>query len=877
MKSKKKLFISLFLVFAMLILTSSPVFSAGVNEDIAPSTVVDNNLSSSTTIDSTTIDIFSLNKSECMISEYVNAKDFNAASHIQRLADEEELDTYVFLNSDGSKSVYYMDENVKFVDKNGDVQEKDISLISNTDGYSITRNEFDLHIPTSASSGISMSYEGYDVKITPQTTVRVSPAKKVDDSVVYDGFFGTNTSLKYTPMLSGVKEDVIMKAYIPNASFNFIIDTDGLGLYNNKGEYYLAESESSKAVFNLGKVIIYDAIGKPGYGTMTVTTLTEGQKYMLSLSAPEEFLTDPTTVYPVTIDPTLTVSDDDDSNGDIEDTILYTNLPSVNYGSFRYLSLGYVDSAHGVGRVAIRIPGLYNSEDYNYISSNDIMSVKFYCMDNSGNSDQNINLYRITSPSWNEDEVTYDDGVIFSTEMNWGKSMPHGDWTDFDITSLVQGWKNGTYSAQSGFMLVNSDEMSSESMKKICSSEFTIPSYRPYVVMRYRAYIPEGTYIIENARTSKNIDIENKTMANGTIIHQWDYHGEPTQQWIISHHSDIYYTIKSAQNSAYYLSVQNDASGDAAIVLKSGTVTDGMKWEIIKVSDNKYKIISKSGTENNKALSLSSSTSTANGNDVVQRTYTDDSSYEDEWILYRINSMPTVNLELIYDGAYKTRYSDAQDRITYHARALRKVYMKSFGIWVNYFTPTQFVSYADANCYPSPTQACDHVSDTSCYNSWLSDEEEIHLEDLHHKNFANIWLRIPLPDLSQTVKASFVGHNCCSVKRDGDGNFISHGSHGANGVAYSNSGTCLITNFGSNQSELKTLIHEFGHFYGVQDHYDNGVPSTDQMNYDAGEDIFSEYCMYGEKLHDGIVLTNLTICEGCQRTIRTNMNKFNHE
>ena len=877
MKSKKKLFISMFLVFVMLVLTSSPVFSAGVNEDIAPSTAVDNNLSALPTIDSTTIDIHSLNKSECMISEYVNAKDFNEASHIQRLADEEELDTYVFLNSDGSKSVYYMDENVKFVDKNGDVQEKDISLISNADGYSITRNEFDLHIPTAASSGISMSYEGYDVKITPQTTVRVSPAKKVDDSVVYDGYFGTNTSLKYTPMLSGVKEDVIMKAYIPNASFNFILDTDGLGLYNNKGEYYLAESASSKAVFNLGKVIIYDAIGKTEYGTMTVTTITEGQKYMLSLSAPEEFLTAPTTVYPVTIDPTLTVSDNDDSNGDIEDAILYSNLPTVNYGSFRYLSLGYVDSSHGVGRVAIRLPGLYNSANYSSISSADIMSVKYYCMDNSGNSDQNINLYRITSPAWQEDEVTYGDFITYSTEINWGKSMPHGDWTDFDITSLVQGWKNGTYSAQSGFMLVNSDETSSACMKKIFSSEYTIPSYRPYVVMRYRAYISNGTYVIENAETSKNIDIENKTMANGTIIHQWDYHGEPTQQWIISHHSDIYYTIKSAQNPAYYLSVQNDASGDAAIVLKSGTVTDGMKWEIIKTSDNKYKIISKSGTVNNKALSLSSALSTANGNDVVQRTYTDDSSYEDEWILYRINSMPTVNLELIFDGAYKTRYSDAQDRITYHARALRKVYMKSFGIWVNYSVPTQFVSYADANCYYTPNKACDHASDTNCYNSVLYTNGTIDLEGLHHKNYKNIWLRIPMPDLTQTVKASFVGHNCCSVERDGNGNFISHGSSGIYGVAYSNSGTCLITNFVSNQSERKTLIHEFGHFYQVQDHYGNGAPTTGQMNMDAGEDIFSEYCIYGEKRETTSVLGNLTICEGCQRTIRANMNTFDHE
>ncbi len=97
-----------------------------------------------------------------------------------------------------------MDENVKYVDKNGDIQEKDISLVSKSNGYGIVRNEYDLHIPTVASSGISMTYDGFDVKIIPQTAVKSVPAKKVNDSVVYEGFFGTNTSLKYTPMLSGV-------------------------------------------------------------------------------------------------------------------------------------------------------------------------------------------------------------------------------------------------------------------------------------------------------------------------------------------------------------------------------------------------------------------------------------------------------------------------------------------------------------------------------------------------------------------------------------------------------------------------------------------------------------------------------------------------
>lgn len=512
MKNIKQSFLAILLVLCFLVLNVSTIVASAVESD----TVYDKSESAYEMLESAgSIDkeqfsplvLESLDSAECMISKYVSADQFNRASHIERLYAEEELDTYVFLNSDGTKSVYYMDENVKFFDKNGDVREKDISLVSKSDGYGIVRNEFDLHIPNSATSGISMSYNGYEVKITPQSTARTAPARKVGETVVYDGFFGTNTSLVYTPMLSGIKEDVIMKAYIPSAEFSFVLDTDGLGLYNNGEGYYLAESESSEVILELGKVIIYDAIGKPDYGTMNVTTVTANQKYILSLSAPEEFLTDPTTVYPVTIDPTLTVSDTATGDGAIEDTVLFSGRPTKNYGDYKYLSIGYVDSTYGAGRVAVKLPGLYNSVEYQNITASEITSVKFYCRDSSGNSAQNINLYRITSAAWDENTVTYGDSVTYSTATNWGTSLPSGTATAFDITTLVKGWKNGTYTATKGFILINPNETSASYKKAPYSSEYTTTSYRPYVVFTYET---DGTLDISNGNKTADI-IEGET------------------------------------------------------------------------------------------------------------------------------------------------------------------------------------------------------------------------------------------------------------------------------------------------------------------------------------------------------------------------------
>lgn len=481
----RKRSISVFLVLCFLIISISTPTTEAISSIVSNETSVTVNEHMISVEETVPIVIDSLNKNECMIGEYVNSQDFNAAEHIKRLPDEEELDTYVFLNENGSKSVYYMDENVKYIDAAGAIKEKDISLVAKSDGYGIARNEFDLHIPTVATSGIEMSHEGYTVKIIPQSTVKNVSAQEVNDSIVYDGFFGTNTKLKYTPMLSGIKEDVILETYIPNASFRFVLETDGLTLYNDGNDYWLAEDETSEAILHLGKIIIYDAVGKPEYGTMAVTTVTVGRKYVLSLSAPESYLTDPTTIYPVTIDPTLTVSDTVTGEGAIEDTTLFSNRTSKNYGDYKYLSIGYVDSTYGAGRVAVKLPGLYNSNNYLNASASDITSVKFYCWDTSGNSAQMVNIYRITSAAWNENEVTYGDSVSYSTATNWGKSMSNAVWTAFDITTLVRGWKTGSYSAAKGFIMINPNETSASYKKAPYSSEYSNSSYRPYVVMTF--------------------------------------------------------------------------------------------------------------------------------------------------------------------------------------------------------------------------------------------------------------------------------------------------------------------------------------------------------------------------------------------------------
>ncbi len=419
---------------------------------------------------------------ESMILKYVDSSQFNAAKHTQRLADLEDLNTYVFANADGTRSIYLMHENVKYVDQNGIVKEKDISLKSMANGFGIARSDIDLLIPNNPVQGIDLEYSGFAVKLIPQGLASATSAVQTDNSVVYDKAYGENTKLKYTPILSGVKEDIILTEYTANAAYTFIIETDGLSLYSNGNSYYLADGDKSDPVFRLGEIIIYDAIGKPDIGSMTVETISEGQKYLLTVTANDDFLSDPNTVYPVIIDPSITVSDNTHEANAIEDAPIFEGYPNTNCGAFLYNRVGTPNSTYKIGRTVVKLSGLINHSEYQTIAASQIINVTFYAKESSGGSKQFINLYPLTSnTTWTESTVTWNNIGSYTTEVNYGATMYNNQWTAFDITNLVKAWKNGTYSANAGFIMTNEDETGNN--KSFDSSECSTFANLPYVVM----------------------------------------------------------------------------------------------------------------------------------------------------------------------------------------------------------------------------------------------------------------------------------------------------------------------------------------------------------------------------------------------------------
>lgn len=388
--------------------------------------------------------------------------------------------------------------------------------------------------------------------------------------------------------------------------------------------------------------------------------------------------------------------------------------------------------------------------------------------------------------------------------------------------------------------------------------------------------LADGRYYLKNKQTGCYADIKGPTMASGTTIHQWAFNGNNSQWWIFTHLGDGYYSIKSANSStAYYLGVINDSSGlDVDIVLRSGSLTNGMKWKIEPTVNGAFKLIPKTGESKGYVLATTTSSST-NGAKLIQGAYVNNNSYRDEWELEHVD--PVVNIEVVYDNAFFSRYADAPNRISYQINALQEKYLSEFGIRINCSNLSLFSSYTDIKCSTSFNSQCNHSSDTSCYNSSYNGSGNITLKTYHHNNIYNILYNIPYPDPSSSLKMAYTGHDNCIAVRDAQGTFKRHADNPYNGLANRPLGLALVMRFSTVSAQTFTTVHEFGHLYGVIDHYGgSGIASTNDRIEATGNPGYSRLCMYGEdKINDNVV-SNLIICEGCKDIINENRNKYNH-
>ena len=448
------------------------------------------------------------------ILNYIDAKTLASGGHVSRCPELESLSSYVFKNADGTRTAYFMDHPVKYIASDGTVKEIDLTLKEKTTGkgYETTSSAVSLNIGSLYSDGVTVYLGTIPVTLTASQSPDSSAVKRSastetvstvttnvsEYALTYNNLFGNGTEVRYTPTYNGVKEEIVISEYKGTNSFTFTLDTNGLGVFNEDGIYYVASSQNSKERISLGQTVVYDSKDNICDGTMSVSTVTDRSLYTITVSAPLDFLLDSDTVYPVIIDPEMTVSDTESQTGLIEDSPIYELKPTINFGAYTFNRVGLASGSYGIGRTVVRLTGLINSPIYQSIDSSQINSVKFYVKESSGHTGRVVDICPLTENStWTESGVKWENAGAFGSVVS-SSTWTSNSFGEFDITQLVRGWKNGTYNEDCGFIMKGADETVNESF---LSSEYSANiAYRPYVVFSYTPYISVtgSTTVLEN-------------------------------------------------------------------------------------------------------------------------------------------------------------------------------------------------------------------------------------------------------------------------------------------------------------------------------------------------------------------------------------------
>ena len=460
--------------------------------------------------------------------------------HVERLYGQEtDLNTIVFGNANGTETAYVFDEPVKYVTSDGEIRDKSNSLYNlSVEGYAYVNSDNDIQtwFPSNLGedTGIKVQYQGNIIEMYPYQGAEASAQKEdsISNAVYYDDVFGGETTVYYTPTFSGVKEDIVLYRHPTSNRFSFVLDCGELIPTIDNDVVVIQNPVTEVVVATVGSIYAYDSYAGEDVTRSHETRdnnfellQNENGTYTLTLVVDEVFLAAEETVYPVYIDPTITVNaSGSGSSKTILDTPIYngSGVSGITAGSNQTAVVGYVGTVNGTqygsGRLLMKFPGLMNRffmDSYRYT----ITDATLYLSEGSGlSSTATITAYMYDGPVWSEtSRYSYSlwNGVG-ERLSGYSYSYPNRTQGNFDITWAVQLWQSNHSLASRGIIFKNSNESSLTYYKTISTTE---GNTAPYLSVTYATRTSQSGAYLSYGATSRNITI--KLVGSTTTENTW--------------------------------------------------------------------------------------------------------------------------------------------------------------------------------------------------------------------------------------------------------------------------------------------------------------------------------------------------------------------
>lgn len=297
------------------------------------------------------------------------------------------------------------------------------------------------------------------------------------DILQFDRVFDEYTDIQYVPTNFGVKENIIIKKFTGLNKFEFKLNLQGLYPEKQKnGPTLLKDKVTNEVKGAIPNPFMFDSARNEHYSEDISTTIEKtdavNDEYKLTYVLDEDYFKNPDVVYPVTVDPTVSVSGCYDTN----DADVESIHPDRNDWLKSSLRVGY-DSRTGYIRSYIKFPQLPS------IGDGTITAAAFgaYGLTSSVASDNyaDVELHRVNE-NWLSRSITWNNKPDYGV-CEYTQKISNNNYYYWNITDLVKDWYNGKTS-NNGFMLKDAHE--TWQFRRFCSSDGDCNEV-PYIIINY--------------------------------------------------------------------------------------------------------------------------------------------------------------------------------------------------------------------------------------------------------------------------------------------------------------------------------------------------------------------------------------------------------
>lgn len=194
--------------------------------------------------------------------------------------------------------------------------------------------------------------------------------------------------------------------------------------------------------------------------------------------------------------------------------------------------------------------------------------------------------------------------------------------------------------------------------------DFTVEANHYYTVALPFA---EGKYFFQNRALGNYMQVDDNDKSNNyqsqaAILEMWDFTGEAHQKWDVLHVRDGYYRIVSLCGNKVVSIPTGSLNQEDTLWQAFDGNFEYQHWKFEKTAVGSYVIRPQSGEGYavDWCMGVNNGILTANGRNVVQRAYANDSDYKDEWYLRICTSAYSIGGEFhagsdVVDAAHSWR------------------------------------------------------------------------------------------------------------------------------------------------------------------------------------------------------------------------------